>query len=197
MIEQSLLHAARPTVDLSAYRNPPTHDKGRSFAVRALWHCLNAVFLQNPLNPSSKLKIALLRLFGAKIGRGVLLKPGINVKSPWKVEIGDFAMIGERAWLDSVAPIAIGAHVCISQDAYLCTGNHDWTDPAFGLIEWPLVVEDGAWIGARATILPGARVGAHAVVAAGTVLSKTAEPYTIYAGNPAVAVKTREIRAPR
>ncbi len=179
------------TVDLSKYKNPPWHDKERSFVTRAVWHILNAVFLQNPLNPSSKVKIVLLRAFGAKVGKGVLLKPAINIKSPWRVEIGDYSMIGERAWLDSVAPIRIGANVVVSQDAYLCTGNHDWTDPAFGLIEAPLVIEDGAWVGARATILPGARVASHAIISGGSVLSKETEPYMIYAGNPALPVKKR------
>jgi len=69
------------SVDLSRYKNPPWHDKGRGFVTRALWHCVNALLLQNPLNPSSGIKVRLLRLFGARIGRGVLLKPGINVKN--------------------------------------------------------------------------------------------------------------------
>lgn len=182
------------TVDLSLYRNPEWHDKGRSFFVRAVWHCVNAIFLQNPLNPSSRLKAILLRLFGAKVGRGVLLKPGINVKSPWLLEIGDYTFIGERAWLDSYFPIKIGSNVCISQDAYLCTGNHDWSDPAFGLRESRLVIEDGAWLGARATVLPGAHIASHVVLAGGTVLSRPTEPFTVYAGNPATPVRRRVLR---
>lgn len=182
------------SVDLSRYKNPPWHDKGRGFVTRALWHCVNALFLQNPLNPSSGIKVRLLRLFGARIGRGVLLKPGINVKSPWLLEIGDHSWIGERAWLDTFFPITIGSHVCISQDAYLCTGNHDWSDTAFGLLDGSLVIEDGAWVGARATILPGAHIASHAVVAGGAVLSKPTEPYAVYAGNPAVLVRQRVLK---
>ncbi len=180
-------------VDLSSYRNPDWHDKGRNILVRSLWHIVNAIFLQNPINPSSRVKVFWLRAFGAKIGNNCVFKPAINVKSPWKISIGDNAWIGECAWLDSVAPIQIGADVCISQGAYLCTGNHDWSDTAFGLIEWPLVIEDGAWIGARAVILPGARVASHTIIAAGSVLSKSTEPYTIYAGNPAFPVKKRTL----
>lgn len=180
--------------DLASYRNPPWHDKGRGFVVRAVWHCVNAIFLQNPLNPSSKMKIALLRLFGARIGRNVLIKPSVNFKSPWKITIGDNTWIGERVWLDSVAEITIGSNVCISQDAYFCTGNHDWSDPSFGLMEHPITVENGVWIGCRATLLPGAYVSSHSVVCGGAVLSKKTEPYMIYAGNPAVAIKRRLIK---
>jgi putative colanic acid biosynthesis acetyltransferase WcaF len=182
-------------VDLSTYRNPPDLDKGAGFLKRILWHFVNAIFLQNPLNPSSGLKIALLRVFGAKIGKGCVLKPSINVKSPWFLEIGDHCWIGERAWLDTLFPIKIGSHVCVSQDVYLCTGNHDWTDSSFGLIQGSICIEDGAWIGARATVLPGACIASHAVIAGGSVLSKGTEPYTIYAGNPAVPIRKRIFRA--
>ena len=182
-------------VDLSSYRNPPWHDKGRGIVVRSIWHFVNALFFENSLNPSSQLKIALLRLFGAKVGRGVIIKPGVNIKHPWFLTLGDHTWIGERAWLDNTfAPITLGDHVCISQGVYLCTGNHDWTDPAFGLLERPLTIESGAWIGASAKVLPGAHVAGHCVVAGGAVLSKPTEPYMIYAGNPAVAIKKRVIK---
>ena len=122
-------------VNLALYRPPPRQDRGRGFVIRALWHCVNAVCFQNPLNPSSVIKTWLLRRFGAKIGKGVVLKPGINVKHPWFLEVGDHTWIGENAWLDNAAaPITIGSHVCLSQGVYLCTGSHDWSDPAFGLI---------------------------------------------------------------
>ena len=184
-----------PTVDLSRYRNPPHHDKGRGIAVRVIWHFVNALFFESSLNPSSGLKIALLKLFGAKVGRRVIIKPGVNIKHPWFLTLGDNTWIGERAWIDNTfAPMTLGSHVCISQGVYLCTGNHDWTDPAFGLLERPLTIEDGAWIGAGAKVLPGAVVASHVVVAGGAVLSKPTEPYTIYVGNPAQAVKKRVMR---
>lgn len=180
-------------VNLSSFDNS-WYNPGRGFLTRTLWHFVNALFLQNPLNPSSKLKIIVLRLFGAQIGEGVVLKPGINVKYPWNLEIDDYSWIGENAWLDSLAPIRIGSNSCISQGVYFCTGNHDWSDPAFGLIVRPITVEDGAWVGARATVLPGVTVASHSVIAAGSVITKGTEPYMIYAGNPAVKVKERKIR---
>jgi putative colanic acid biosynthesis acetyltransferase WcaF len=182
------------SVDFSLYKNPVGQNKGVSFPIRAMWHIINAAFVQNPVNASSRLKIALLRLFGAKVGKGVIIKPGVNIKSPWRTEIGDYSMIGENAWLDSLTWIKIGRNVCISQGAYLCTGNHDWTDRAFALTEWAIIVEDGAWIGARANVLPGAHIATHVVIAAGSSISKPTEPYTIYAGNPALPVKKRVIK---
>lgn len=170
------------------------YNPGRGFLVRMVWVLLNALFLQNPLNPSSMLKILLLRAFGGRIGKGVVLKPSISVKYPWNLRIGDFSWVGEHAWLDSLAPIEIGNNCCISQGAYFCTGNHDWNDPSFGLIVKPITVEDGGWVGARAIVLPGVTVKTHSIVSAGSVVSKDTEPFTIYAGNPALKVKERKLK---
>lgn len=185
--------AALSGVDLSRYNNN-WYNPGRGVLVRVLWIVVNALFLQNPLNLSSALKCALLRLFGAQIGHGVNIKPGVNVKYPWRLRIEEWAWIGEGVWLDSLETISIGAHACLSQGAYLCTGNHDWSDPHFGLIVKPITVEAGGWVGARAVLLPGVTVQSHAVVAAGSVLARDAEAWTIYAGNPAQAVKQRALR---
>jgi putative colanic acid biosynthesis acetyltransferase WcaF len=179
-------------VKLAAFTNT-WYAPGRSVLVRTLWFVVNAIFLQCPLNPSSIVKVWLLRIFGAKIGVGVRIKPSINVKHPWNLQIGDYSWIGEKAWLDSLAPIKIGNNVCISQGAYLCTGNHDWTDPAFGLIVKPIIIEDGVWLGAKATVLPGVTISSHSVVVAGTIIAKDTEAYGVYSGNPAVKVRERAI----
>lgn len=180
-------------VDLSQYKNPPDLDKGARFLKRTIWFLVNAWFLQNPANPSSRLKIALLRLFGAKIGKGVIIKPSANIKSPWFIEIGDYCMIGERVWIDSLAPVRIGNSVCISQDVYFCCGNHDWSDPAFGKSVRPITVEEGVWVATRATILPGVTLKSHSVIAACSMVNHDTEPYTIYAGSPAKPIRKRVI----
>lgn len=180
--------------DLSRFNNSWYHP-GRGLLVRTLWFFVNALVLQSPLNPSSGLKVLVLRMFGARIGTGVVLKASINVKYPWNLVIGSYSWVGEKAWLDSLAPITIGSNACISQGVYFCTGNHDWSDPAFGLVVKPIVIEDGAWVGARATVLPGVTVKSHSIVAAGSVIAGDTEPYMVHAGNPAVAVKERKIRA--
>ena len=179
-------------VDLSIFNNS-WYKPGRCILTRMIWFIINVIFLLNPLNPSSKLKSFFLRLFGARIGNKVFLKPGINVKYPWNVEIGDYSWIGERVWIDSIANIKIGNNVCISQDSYLCTGNHDWADRSFGLIVEPIVIEGGAWIGARVLVLPGVTIASHSVITAGSVINKSTEPYMIYSGNPAIKIKKRDI----
>lgn len=180
------------SVDLSLFDNS-WFDHGKGLLVRILWYFINALFFRSSLNPSSGIKVFFLRLFGAKVGTGVVIKPSVNIKYPWKLEIGNHSWVGENAWLDTLAPITIGNNCCISQAAYLCTGNHNWTDPAFGLIVKPILLEDGSWVGAGALILPGVTLKNHSIVAAGAVISNDTEPYMIYAGNPALVVKKREI----
>jgi putative colanic acid biosynthesis acetyltransferase WcaF len=184
-----------PRIDLGQFNNSWYHPGGSKLR-RAAWFFVGLPLVRSAWLPSSGIRRALLILFGAKVGAGVVLRPGIRVKYPWFLEIGDHSWIGEDAWLDNLAPIQIGSNVCISQGAYLCTGNHDWTDPAFGLIVRPITVRDGAWVGARALLCPGVDVAEGAVAAAGSVVAGNLDAYTIYAGNPAAAVKTRVIRQP-
>jgi putative colanic acid biosynthesis acetyltransferase WcaF len=168
---------------------------GRSYAYRALWLIIEALILLNPIVTPYAVKRWVLRRFGARIGRGVLIKPGVHVKYPWHLEVGDNAWIGERAWIDNFVRVRIGANAVVSQGAYLCTGNHDWSDPGMGLILKPVTVEDGAWVGAFARIAPGVTVGREAVVTLGSVLLKDAGARGVYAGNPAMRVRERSIRA--
>jgi putative colanic acid biosynthesis acetyltransferase WcaF len=155
---------------------------------------VEAITLLNPVFVPYGLKARILRAFGAKIGRNVIIKPGIHVKYPWFLEVGDNVWLGERAWIDNFVPVVIGANACVSQGAYLCTGNHDWSDPGMGLIVKPITVEDGAWVGAFARIGPGVTVGREAIVTLGSVLLKDAAPRGIYQGNPATKIRVRTIR---
>ncbi|MFQ3581829.1 MAG: WcaF family extracellular polysaccharide biosynthesis acetyltransferase [Chloracidobacterium sp.] len=181
------------TVDLSRFNNawyrpgPPLK--------RALWLLINAWIFKSDLPYPSALKARLLRLFGARIGRGVVIKPNVNIKYPWLLAIGDFSWIGEGAWIDNLADVAIGAHACISQGAYLLTGNHDYTAQHFDLMIAPITIGDGAWVGAKSIVLPGTRLESHVVVAAGSVIGGSTEPYGIYRGAPAQWVRQRVIRS--
>ena len=179
-------------IDLSKFDNS-WYDPGRPLVIRALWYLLNALFLKSHLNPSSGLKLFLMKLFGAKVGKGVVVKPGINIKYPWNLEIGDSTWIGESAWLDSLAKITISNNVCISQGVYLCTGNHDYAKESFDLILKPIDIEDGVWLGARAVVCPGVALRSHSVVAAGSVVTDDTEAYTVYQGNPAKPIRKRAI----
>lgn len=158
-----------------------------------MWYFVNALVFLSPFVPFYGLKRMALRLFGARVGHGVIIKPRVNIKYPWRVTIGDNVWIGEGAWLDSLGDIRIGANCCVSQGAYFCTGNHDWSSTSFDLIIKPIVLEEGCWIGCRATLLGGATLGSHAVVSAGSVFSGEAEAYTIYRGNPAEPISQRKV----
>ena len=109
-------------------------------------------------------------------GRGVVVKPGARIKFPWRLSIGDHSWIGEDAWIDNLAPVAIGADCCLSQGAYLCTGSHDWSRPSFDLLTKPIVVHDGAWIAARAVVGPGVTVGEGAVLCLGSTATRDLTP---------------------
>ncbi|MBI1369345.1 MAG: colanic acid biosynthesis acetyltransferase WcaF [Planctomycetes bacterium] len=185
--------ADAPKVQLARYDNS-NYDPGAGAVKRSIWFLVNALFIHTKLHPSSGLRVALLRLFGAKIGQGVVIKPGVNVKYPWRLVIGDHVWIGEDAWLDSIVTITVGSNCCISQGAYLCTGNHDWTDPAFGLRLASITLEDGVWVGAKALVGPGVIMRSHSIAAAGSVISKDTQAYGIYRGNPAEKVGERKIR---
>ncbi len=160
-------------------------DRGRSKAFEALWYLLKCVFLLSPLPWPIGLRRGLLRAFGAKVGEGVVIKPRVNVHFPWKLEVGDHAWIGEEVFILNFEPVKIGAHACISQRAFLCTGNHDYRDPRFSYRNAPITIGSGAWIGAGVFVGPGAEVGEEAVAAAGSVITRNVPANAVVAGNPA------------
>jgi putative colanic acid biosynthesis acetyltransferase WcaF len=166
---------------------------GASKIKQLAWYIVNVLFFINPLNPVSGIKKTLLRWFGARIGVGVVIKPGVNIKYPWKLEIGDHTWIGEKVWIDNLAPVRIGRSVCLSQGAMLLTGNHDYTKTTFDLVVKEIVLEEGVWIGAMSMVCPGVTCASHAVLAAASVATAPLEAYGIYRGNPATLVRTRTI----
>ena len=182
-------------IDLSRPDNSE-YDKGSSSLVITLWHFFGSPLVRSNLLPFSAFKCTVLRLFGARIGRGVYAKPGLRVKFPWYLTVGDHCWLGEDAWIDNLAPVTIGSHVCVSQAAYLCTGNHDWTAPSMKLFRRSIVLGDGSWVGARATICPGVTLGIGAIAAAGSVIARDVPAYQIWAGNPATFMRERKLRSP-
>ena len=187
-----LIQTPLMTTDISLYNNS-WYETGGSRLKRLTWFYINACIFNNSLFPINQLKIFLLKLFGAKVGRAVVIKPCVNIKYPWNLSIGSYSWIGENVWIDSLVNISLGNHVCISQGAYLLTGNHDFKKISFDLIVKKIVVEDGVWIGARSIVCPGLTCYSHSLLTAGSVATKDLEAYTIYQGNPAIKVKERII----
>ncbi|WPU98366.1 WcaF family extracellular polysaccharide biosynthesis acetyltransferase [Mucilaginibacter sp. cycad4] len=178
--------------DLSTYNNHPYHPGGSALK-RILWYYFNTVFFKTSIIPSSGFKVFFLKLFGARIGKNVTIKPCVNIKYPWNLHIGDESWIGENVWVDSLVLIHIGAHVCLSQGAVLLTGNHDYKKTSFDLITKGIILEDGVWICAGAMVTPGITAASHAVLTSGSIATKNLEAYGIYQGNPAVKIREREI----
>jgi len=177
--------------DLSSFDNS-WYKPGNKLKV-ILWYFVNVLFFKSAMNPSSGLKRILLKLFGAKVGQGVVIKPGVNIKYPWNLTIGDFSWIGENVWIDNLDQVNIGANVCLSQGALLICGNHDYKKSTFDLITKPITIERGAWIGAKSIVSGGVTVGSHAVLALGSITAKDLDADMVYSGNPAIAVRKRII----
>ena len=161
---------------------------------RFFWYFFNVVFLLNPLNPFSGLKKFVLRLFGAKIGKGTLIKPRVNVKYPWNLIVGKNVWIGEQVWIDNLAKVNIGDNVCISQGSMLLCGNHNYKKVSFDLIVKPIDLEEGVWIGAKAIVCPGITCSSHALLTVNSVATTNLDAYSVYQGNPAIKIKDRIIR---
>jgi len=168
--------------------------RGRSRLTEALWIFFGAPVLASRLMLSAGARSSILRLFGAKIGANMYMKPGVRVKFPWYLSVGDHCWIGEDVWIDNLAPVSIASHVCISQGAYLCTGNHDWSKPNLKLFTRPISLERGCWVGAKTLVGPGVTVKEGAILTAGSVATKDLQAFGIYTGNPAVFIKQRVVR---
>ena len=179
-------------VRLSQFDNS-WYQPGRSRFWQAAWFFGGLPLLRLSIIPSSGLRVALLKCFGASVGSGIVIKPGVRVKYPWRLKIGDHCWLGEDCWIDNLADVELGHDVCVSQGAYLCTGNHDWNDPAFGLILGPIRLGPGSWVGARALLAPGVTLGEQAIAAAGSVVTKSIPAGMVYAGNPARFVRERKM----
>lgn len=177
-------------VRLSHFDNSAYHP-GRPFATQLLWFMVGLPLLRASWLPFSGFRCWLLRRFGARIGLGVVCKPGVRVKYPWRLAVGDHSWIGEDCWIDNLADVAIGHNCCLSQGSYVCTGNHDWSDEAFSLITREVRIEDGCWVGARAMLLPGVTLHTGSIAAAGSVIARSIPAQEIHAGNPARFVRQR------
>ena len=178
-------------VSLAGYNNDDYH-RGRNKFFELAWIVTQALFVSSAL-PGSAHRRILLRLFGARIGNNVVVKPRVRIKFPWRLEVGDNSWIGEGVWIDNVADVAISSDVCVSQEAYICTGSHDWASSSFDLMLAPTRIEAGAWVAAKACLAPGVTVGEGAVLAFASVAVSDLNPWCVYSGNPAVKKRARKM----
>jgi putative colanic acid biosynthesis acetyltransferase WcaF len=160
-------------------------NRGRPTWFEAVWYFVKIVFFLSALPWPSSLKCALLRAFGAKIGLGVVIKPRVNIHFPWRLEVGAHSWIGEEVFILNLEAVKIGTQACISQRAFLCTGNHDFRDERFSFRSAAIYVGDGAWVGAAVFVGPGVVIGEEAVVTAGSVVLKSLPAGMVCSGNPA------------
>lgn len=183
----------RLTVDNAQFKT--SIDIGAGKAKQLLWYAVNLLVFKKGWLISSSLKCSILRGFGAQVGSGVVIKPCINIKYPWKLVIGNHSWIGEQVWIDNLDKVVIGNHVCISQGAFLLTGNHNYKKISFDLMTRPIHLEDGAWVGAMTIVCPGVVCKTHSILSVGSVATSELEPYGIYKGNPAIKVGERNIQS--
>lgn len=176
---------------LHRYRTPSDWHPGAHWLVQVLWFCVGSPLLALRWLPGSGWRVLLLRTFGAQIGAGCRIKPGLRVKFPWRLQVGQACWLAEDAWIDNLASVRLGDRVCLSQGSYLCTGNHDFRSPDFTLRLGPITIGSDAWIAARAVVAPGSTIGPGAVVALGAVVSGKVPSGVIVRGNPAVVVGDR------
>lgn len=178
------MRGAQTRRSLAARRGQP-YDKGRGFTMQALWVAVSTLVFTQVWCPN-RLRCAILRWFGAEIGEGVLIKHRVTVQWPWNLAIGDNSWVGTGAELYNLDCIVIGSDVAVSQQTYLCTGSHDPRSPTFDFDNGPIVIEDGAWLCARSTILRGVKIGANAVIGATALISRDVPPDSIVRAQPPV-----------
>jgi putative colanic acid biosynthesis acetyltransferase WcaF len=140
------------------------------------------------------LKAALLRLFGARVGRGLYIRPGVSIHDPRRLTVGDHVWIGDDCVIHNMADVEIQSHAALAHQVFIAAAGHDISSPSMAYAHKPVVIEGQTWLASRSVVLAGVRVREGCVIAAGTVVSRDTPPWTVMAGNPARPLKERRIR---
>jgi len=178
-------------VDIAAYASP--HGWAER-ARRAIWDLAWLLLFRPSPRPLFAWRRLLLRLFGARIGRGVKIYPSCRIWAPWNLTMDIFSNLADDVNIYCVAPIAIGAHSTVSQYSFLCAASHDYEDPRMPLVTSPITIGDQVWVCADVFVAPGVRVGQGAVVGARSSVFKDIPPWTVAGGSPAKVIKQRTLR---
>lgn len=182
-----------PLVDLRNY-DQSFFDRGRPGWYVLLWWLVQGVAFPLTPHPFNSVRCSLLRLFGAQIGRQVLIRPTARFTYPWKVQIGDYSWVGDNVVFYSLDFIQVGEHCVISQKTYLCTGSHDTEDASFQLVTAPIAIGNGAWVAADCFVAPGVQIGANAVVGARSTVLSSLPAQQVCWGTPCRPRYSRELR---
>jgi putative colanic acid biosynthesis acetyltransferase WcaF len=178
--------------DLQKFKQP-SNFRGRSAVVVQLWWLVQgSLFAWSPQFMYGWRRF-LLRLFGARVGSHVLIRPSVRFTYPWKVAIGDNSWIGDEVTLYSLGEINIGKNVVISQKSYLCTGSHDFESPSFDIYAKPICIEDEVWLATDVFVSPGVTIGKGAVVGARSTVLNDLPGGMVCFGHPAKAVSQRVV----
>ena len=183
------LHQITSKADDNPYHRPAFSRRNR--VARLLWQAAYLLLYRFSPRPLHAWRSLLLRVFGARLGPGCHFYPSARVWAPWNLTCEDCCTLGADAEIYNPSPIYLESHCVISQQAYICGATHDYNDPDFPMISYPMRLGAYSWICARASVAPGVNVGAGAVLGLGSVASRDLEPWTVYSGSPAVRVKER------
>ena len=182
-----------PFVDLRKY-DQSNFNRGRANWLIVLWWLVQAIAFPLSLHNLNGFRCWILRLFGAKIGRGVVIRPTARFTYPWKVTIGDYSWVGDDVVFYSIDEIIIGSHSVISQESYLCTGSHDIQQHTFPLTTAPIKIGNGVWVATDCFVAPGVTIGANAVIGARSSVFSDIPSQQVAWGTPCKARYQRELK---
>lgn len=183
--------AIQSKAKLSDFDSSQGLNRGASKFKEMAWYIIKVLFFLSALPYPSSLKSFLLRSFGAQVGKGLVIKPRVNIHFPWKLKVGSNVWIGEEAWLLNFELFDIGDNVCISQRSFLCGGNHNYKIPSMPYRNGPITIKDGAWIGACCFVGPNVTVGIDTVVTAGSLVVSDVDSNIVVTRIPAEQVRKR------
>lgn len=181
----------RKKIDLSLFNPERGLDRAKPLIFEITWYLIKIVFFLSAFPWPNRVKTLILKFFGSKVGKGVVIKPRVNIHFPWKLVIGDNVWIGEEVFILNFEPLILGSNVCISQRAFLCGGNHDYRDKSFRYRNGPIKIREGAWVGAQSFVGPKVIIGEYCVITAGSVVTKDMPADMICRGNPCIPIKSR------
>lgn len=166
-------------------------NRGRSKFVELLWHIIKMIFFLTAFPWPQRIKHVMLRLFGTKVGVGIVIKPRVNIHFPWKLKLGDHCWIGEECFILNFEQVILGNHSCLSQRTMLCGGNHNYRSSNFEYRNGPITISDGAWLGAYSIVGPNVTIGVDCVVMAGSKVFKDLPAGMVCGGDPCLPKSSR------